>query len=132
MKEGWGNIQLNKETTFQFRLTGTKHGRLQPGALNVAKRSYPTSEIRGSGRECQAAMVQERPRGATPRPRPGAARRSHLTPEAGAWPGGATPSWRPGTAAGGANQGAVAVQAQEGLEELSQVEGQEGDTPHPR
>ena len=27
---------------------------------------------------------------------------------------------------GGANQGAVAVQAQEGLEELSQVEGQEG------
>ena len=33
-------------------------------------------------------------------------------------------------------QGAVAAQAQEGLEELSYVEGQEGrqwrDTPHPR
>ena len=52
----------------------------------VAKRSYPTSEVRGSGRECQAAMAQERqrratqvrgqrrrPRGTTPHPRSGAA-----------------------------------------------------------
>ena len=39
----------------------------------VAKRSYPTSEVRGSGRECQAVTAQERPRGATLRPRPGAA-----------------------------------------------------------
>ena len=31
----------------------------------VAKRSYPTSEVRGSSRECQAATVQEWPRGAT-------------------------------------------------------------------
>ena len=60
------------------------------------------SEVRGSGRECQAATVQEQPRGATPRRRPGAtARRSHI-------------------------QGAVAAGAQEGLEELSHVEGQEG------
>ena len=31
------------------------------------------SEVRGRGLECQAAMVQERQRGATPHPRPGAA-----------------------------------------------------------
>ena len=38
----------------------------------AAKRSYPTSEVRGSGRECQTPMAQERlrwPRGATPCPR---------------------------------------------------------------
>ena len=35
------------------------------GVLSTAERSYPTSEIRGSGRECQTAMAQERPRGAT-------------------------------------------------------------------
>ena len=29
------------------------------GTLSVADRSYPTSEVRGSGRECQAAMVQD-------------------------------------------------------------------------
>ena len=49
----------------------------------AAKRSYPTSEVRGSGRECQAAMAQERPRGATLSPRSGtAAGRSHPMPEA--------------------------------------------------
>ena len=31
------------------------------------------SEVRGSSRECQAATAQERQRGATPRPRSGAA-----------------------------------------------------------
>ena len=36
-----------------------------PGALRVAERSYPTSEVRGGGQECQAATVQEQPRGAT-------------------------------------------------------------------
>ena len=65
--------------------------------------------------------------GNTPSLRSGAARRSHLVLEArggdleeppgaqgqGRWPGGAT-------------QGVVAAQAQEGLEELSHVEGQEG------
>ena len=34
--------------------------------------SYPTSEVRDSGPECQAATVQERPGGATPCPRSGA------------------------------------------------------------
>ena len=40
---------------------------------SMAEKSYPASKVRGSGPECQAAMVQERQRGATPRPRPGAA-----------------------------------------------------------
>ena len=35
------------------------------GALSAAERRYPTSEVRGSGRECQAVMVQEQPRGVT-------------------------------------------------------------------
>ena len=63
------------------------------GTLSAAKRSYPTSEVRGRSREepipegqrprgitpcpragaaaeeCQTATAQERPRGATPRPR---------------------------------------------------------------
>ena len=44
-----------------------------PRSGAVAKRSYRTSEVRGSGRECQAAMAQECPRGATQRPRSGVA-----------------------------------------------------------
>ena len=50
----------------------------------VAKRNYPTSEVRGSGQECQAAMAQEQLRGATLRPRLGAlARRTYAhAPEA--------------------------------------------------
>ena len=39
----------------------------------AAKRSYPTSEVRGSSRECQGATAQERLRGAIPRRRSGAA-----------------------------------------------------------
>ena len=53
------------------------------------------TKVRGSGLECQAATVQERPRGAALHPRSvaagrrhptsqvGAARRSHLAPKAG-------------------------------------------------
>ena len=37
-----------------------------------SERSYPMSEARGGGRECQAATAQEQPRGATPNPRSGA------------------------------------------------------------
>ena len=82
----------------------------------MAERSYPTSEVRGSGRECQAAMVQEWPRGATPRPRSGVTaesarlrqRRSSQEelPHVGGqgwWLGGATPHLRPGAAAGRSN-----------------------------
>ena len=72
-------------------------------------------------------------RGATPRPRSVVAGRSHLTPEARGGgpeepPGAGGQGWhlRPGAAAGGATRGALAEQAQEGLEELSHGEGQEG------
>ena len=75
------------------------------------------SKVRGSSQECQAATAQERPRGATPCPRPGAvAGRTYPTSEV----------------RGGSReelpriQGAVAVRAQEGLKELFHVQGQEG------
>ena len=97
----------------------------------VAKRSYPTSEVRGSGRECQAVTAQERPRGATLRPRSVAARRSYpMSKVRGGWE--KPPRTRgQGRQLGGAThargqaRGVVAAQSQEGLEELSHVEGQE-------
>ena len=46
---------------------------------SVAERSYPSPKVRGGNPECQAAMVQEQPRGTTPCPR------------SGRWPGGTTP-----------------------------------------
>ena len=88
---------------------------LRSGA--AAKRSCPTSEIRGGSQECQAVTAQEWPRGAAPPPRSGAAaKRSYPLPEA----------------RGGGRveqphiQGTVAVWAQEGLGELFHVQGQEG------
>ena len=61
-------------------------------ALSVAERSYLTFVVRGSGRECQAATAQERPRGVTPHPRSGvAAGRSYPTPEPGAAAGRTNP-----------------------------------------
>ena len=52
-------------------------------ALSMAERSYPMSEVKGSGLECQAAMAQEWPRGATPHTRSGAAaERSYPVSEA--------------------------------------------------
>ena len=78
----------------------------------TAERSYPSSEVRGGGRE-ELPRVRgqgRRLRGATPRPRPGAA------PEAR----GGGQEEQPYV------QGVVAVQAQEGLEEPSHIEGQEG------
>ena len=78
----------------------------------VAKRSYPTSEVRGSSQECQAATAWEQPRGATPCLRSGAAvERSYPVSEvrgsgrecqavtAQEQPRGATPHPRPGAAA---------------------------------
>ena len=75
-------------------------------------------QVRGQG---------QRPRGATPCPRPGAvAERSYPLPEARG------SGWEELPPA----QGAEAVRAQVGLEELLQVQGQEGrlwgDTPCPR
>ena len=71
------------------------------------ERSYPVSEVRGGGRE-ELLHV---------RPRPGAAaERTYPTPEAR----GRCREEQPHL------QGAVAARAQEGLEELLHVQGQEG------
>jgi len=71
----------------------------------AAKRSYPTTEVRGSGREYQTATAQER-----------LAERSYPVSEVG---GGGRED-QPHI------QEAVAARAQEGLEALSHIEGQEG------
>ena len=109
----------------------------------------PKSEVRGSSRE-ELPRVQgqgRRPRGATPRPRSGRVATRGVTPcpRSGAVAGRSYPtplSQRPRAAAGRSNltteardggredqphvQEAVAAPAQEGLEELSHTEGQEG------
>ena len=96
----------------------------------AAKRRYPTSEVRGSGRERQAARAQERLRGATLCLRSGgAAERTYPASEVR---GGDERSYPASEVRGRGRedqphvQGAVAAWAQEGLEELSHVEDQEG------
>ena len=107
--------------------------------LSAAERSYPTSEVRGEARRtpCLKGSGQDElphvrgqgqkpgvphaqravAKGVTPHPRSGAAAgRSNPTPEARG------SSQEDQSRA----QGAVAAWAQEGLEELSHVEGQEG------
>ena len=75
------------------------------------------SKVRGSSPECQAATAQEWLRGATPHPRSGAAAgRSYPTSKVR----GGIREEQPHL------QGAVAARAQEGLEELLHVQGQEG------
>ena len=60
----------------------TKRRPWRAGSLSAAERSYPTSEVRGSGLECQAAMAQEQPKGATLHPSSGvAAGRRHPASE---------------------------------------------------
>ena len=97
------------------------------------------SEVRGGSREeLPRVRGQWRPRGDTPRPRsgqPGEATsrprsgavtlRSHAKPEArgGSWEEPPTPEARAG--AGRSNPRSGGCAAQEGLEELSHVEGQE-------
>ena len=119
-------------------------------ALSGAE-SYPKSEVRDSGPECQAEPAQERLGGATPRPRSVAAGRRHLVSDVRAAAGrsypaseasggceetphvrgeGHDPEEPPrarglGRLPGGATRAAVAEQAQEGLEELSHAEDQE-------
>ena len=88
----------------------------------AAGRSYPTSEVRGGREETPRVRDQGWPGEATSRPKPGAVTlRSHPEPEAR---GG---TWEKPPAQGQGQQpgGVVATQAQEGLEELSNVEGQE-------
>ena len=107
------------------------------GVLSVAERIHPMSEVRGRSQK-DPMPEGRRPRGVTPRPRSGAAAES-TTATAQERPRGATPRPRSGGAAerrypasevrgsGREEQPhAVAARAQEGLEELSHVEGQEG------
>ena len=77
----------------------------------AAERSYPESEVRGGSRE-ELSCIQGQGRlgGDTPRPRSGAAGRSHLAPEA---------------RAGGREEHPEERWLQKGLAELSHVEGQE-------
>ena len=96
-------------------------------ALSTAERNYPTSEVRG--RSWKDPMPEGwRPRGVTARPRSGAAAEStrlqrhrngrEELPKSEVRGGG----WEEQPEV----QGAVAARAQQGLEELSHVEGQEG------
>ena len=97
----------------QGQRPGRATPRLRSGA--ATERSYPTSEVRGSSQECQAATAQEQQRGATPHSRSGAAAgRSYSTSEVrgsnqeerphvqgqGRQPGGATPRPRSGGCVG--------------------------------
>ena len=74
-------------------------------SAGTAEKSYPTSEVRGSCRECQAATAQEQPRGATQPPRSGVAAGRSYPPAQGQGQrtGRATPPARSGgcTGAGG-------------------------------
>ena len=84
------------------------------GALNAAERSYPTSEV--GGRSWEDPMPEGWLPRVTPRQRLGAAaERSYPASEV-----------RGGREEQPHIQGAVAAWAQEGLEEPSHVEGQEG------
>ena len=65
-----GHAKCGREEPPHVRGQGQKPGGLQARRA-AAKRSYPMSEVRGSGREYQTVMAQERPRGATPHPRSG-------------------------------------------------------------
>ena len=75
--------------------------------LSPAKRSYPTSKVRGHDErsypasEVRGGSREELPHAPTPEARGSREEQPHV-------------------------QGAVAAQAQEGLEELSHVDGQEG------
>ena len=83
-------------------------------------------EVRGGREETPQVRGQGQLREATLRQRPGVVTlRSHLKPKARAAAGRNYPHRRPGLAAGRSNPGAVAAQAQKGLEELAHVEGQE-------
>ena len=96
------HIWDNNHVRGQGRKLGGPHARRA-----VAKRSCPASEVRGGGQECQAAMAQKRRRGATLRPRSGAATRAVAPrPRSGAvarrsYP--MPPSRRPGAATGRSN-----------------------------
>jgi len=107
----------------------------------AAERSYPRPEIRGCGRECQAAMAQEQPRGTTKtEARGGGWEELHHARGQGLQPGGTTTCPRPGAAAESARlrwrrssrvlgrNGAVAAECQA----ATAKERLRGATPGPR
>ena len=100
---------------------------LSPRSGAAAERSYSTSEASGGQEETLRVRDQGQPGEATSHRRPGAVTlRSQLEARGqGQQLGGATHAQGQGRRLGGATPGVVAVQAQEGLEELSHVEGQE-------
>ena len=76
-------IAWTRRTLIGKRPAHSVQAAARAGALSVAEQSYPTSEVRGSCRECQATTAQEWRRGASPRPRSGATVwRSHPVSEA--------------------------------------------------
>ena len=102
------HIHHRTQKIIEHMLHTKRRQRRRAGALSAAK-SYPTSDVRDNGLECQAATAQERPGGATPRPRSGAtAKRSYPASEVSGgreetprvrgqgWPGEATSCLRPG------------------------------------
>ena len=93
-------IKRSREEPAHIRGQGQKPG--GPHAQRaVAKRSYPTSEVRGSGREYQTATAQEWPRGATLRARSGGpAERRYPTSEVRGGEERSYPVSRSGAAAG--------------------------------
>ena len=122
--------------------------RRQHARRAAAKRSYPTSDVRKRGRECQAASSQERPRGATPLRRSGAGREAFPRDRS---QGGATRGVTPRPKSGSGRRGATSLLRSGGAadlcfptsevrwggrEELPRVRGQgrmpEGATPGPQ
>ena len=99
-------------------VTGHSAGGCDGRAIAAGERSHPTSEVRGRSRK--DPMPEGRlPRGVTPCPRSGAAaKRNYPVPTLVARDSGREELPHV--------QGAVAAQAQEGLDELSHIEGQEG------
>ena len=79
-------VPYNEKDSF-FQSCCTERRWLRAGTLSTSERSYPTSEVRGSGLECQAATAQKRPRVSTPRPRSVVAGRRHPASEVrgGSW-----------------------------------------------
>ena len=95
------HAKRRREEPPHVRGQGQKPG--GPHAQRVAaKRSYPTSEVRGRGREYQTAMAQEQPRGATLHPRSeGRPRGDIQCPRSGVVTRGVTPRLRSGRPPGG-------------------------------
>ena len=100
---------------------------LNPRSGAAAERSYPASKVSGGREETPCVRDQGWPGEATSCLRSGAVTlRSHAKPEArgGSWEEPPTPEARAG--AGRSNPRSGGCAAQEGLEKLSHVEGQEG------